>query len=308
MISFAMIAALCCLASAPADSIDLHEWGVVIYSGNGVEAVGSSGGHWTNPNEMIVYAPVVYLYGPGFTGDVTVTSNGRIFNAWPEPDRSFQLMALEGGGSAVGWTGITAEQADSTESEYRSIPGDAELTNFGWALYMWRQPGSLLLTREADGFADTFLYYEVDLSGRPFPPPLPGSAPENAPADEIVSGEIMLVDRPDFDTIRNELILVERLPEGSGDVYEAHTRVGYSCELALEAIRGWAGGILTEEEIQALWGTWESFVLYGNWEGETLAVFPIPAPLIDEISKIEVTNEAGLPVSYHRFFLGMVAL
>jgi len=286
------------------DEIYLHEWGVVVYRGEIVEALGSSGGPWFDPSEMVVEAPVIHLYGPEFEGDLTVSSQGRIFNTYPEPDESFRIdLSVAGGSSAARWTGISTQCPWLAEPDPWSSTLEVDIPGFFWALGIWRAVPSLLVRRGSDFFCDRFLYYEVDLSGRPLPLPLPALAHTGEP---VVEGSVMLFHRTGDYGVDMSVVSAESLLEPSEERVEQSG--SYSCDEALQVLGGWAGGTLKPEEIQAMWATWEPWVLYGDWEGEYLAVFPMPDGLVGRISTIELSNTDGLPVYYNRFFLGMAEL
>jgi hypothetical protein len=286
------------------DEIYLHEWGVVVYEGDLVEALGSSGGPWFDPSELVVEAPVIHLYGPEFEGSLTVSSQGRIFNTYPDPDESFRIdLSVAGGSSAARWTGISTQCPWLAEPDPWSNALEVDIPGFYWALGIWRAVPSLLVRRSSDSFCDRFLYYEVDLSGRPLPLPLPGLARSG---EAVLEGDVMLFRRTgDYETDMS-LVPAEDLLQASE---ESTGRSGtYSCDEALQILEDWAGGTLKPEEIRAMWATWEPYVLYGDWEGDRLAVFPMPQDLIERISTIELTNTGDLPVYYNRFFLGIAGL
>jgi hypothetical protein len=306
MISPVLIAAM--LSTLPStqsqNQIIVHEWGVVAYSGDSVEAKGSSGGPWGTWDVVVALAPVLYFYGPDFTADVTVCSLGEIFSVYPEPDQEGGPASYLGGlGSAIRWEGISARQRGSFRYPFVITTGNALIPEFDWALDSWRLPPSLALGRDRDGFADSFLYYEVDLSGIRFPLTLGSFTPEGTPEEERVSGEILLFHRLADGSVSCAVLPCDSLDEyGEGNPPSLES---YSCESTTEVIRGWAEGVLTSEEVDAMWCTWEPYILYGDWEGEYLALFSLPQALIERVSTILVTPDSGLPVSYSRFFLGI---
>ncbi|MFO7627207.1 MAG: hypothetical protein R6V62_08115, partial [Candidatus Fermentibacteraceae bacterium] len=152
-------------------TIALHEWGVVFYDGVTVQATGDPGGLY-QVEEAVAYAPVINLYGPEFTGNVSVAALGTIFDMYPEPDVSGGPMMMGGLGSFIRWEGIQALEGEDDEV-FEPVPGLM-------AAPFWRPADALTLTR-ADGFRDRFLYYEVDLAGTEFPLPLAGSASRGMP-------------------------------------------------------------------------------------------------------------------------------
>lgn len=290
-------------------SLEVHEWGVLLWAGSSLSASGASGGPWFDPSEPVVMAPVIYLYGTPGECEVTVSSHGRIFDLYPDPDRFFGLDGcLRSLGSAVRWSGLRVGPLVPGGNERWSLSHDIEIPGFQWAVSMWRQPRALVIERDSDGFLDRFLYYEVDLSGTGFPMPLPPFSPEGAPAEETVSGRVLVFQRPDD----GGGVMVSVEPVGdllSGGAPEAVPAASaeYDCILPLSVIRSWAAGVLNEEEIGAMWGTWEPYARYGDWEGSRLVVFPVPPALLDRISAVEL-DSGGLRIEYRRFFLGIIAI
>jgi hypothetical protein len=304
MVLALLLTAACFSAATAQNAISVHEWGVVIYGDGSTIASGSSGGPWYNPSEVVCFAPVLYFYGPDFTGEVTICSLGEIFNAWPEPDQSSGRYNLLGGlGSAAIWS-VSASSDDGIASD-NSLSAIPPVSGFDWAMNYWRVPQALLLSRASDSFLDRFLYYEVDLSEVGFPLTLPGLEPEGTPDEYMVTGQILLFRRLDTGVVSVALLEADGLDLYGEDVGPAFG--DYSCERVSGILREWADGILTDEEVGAMWSTWEPYVLYGDWDEEYLAVFSLPQPLVDCISILRLTNDAGLPVEYSRFFLGMKA-
>lgn len=294
-------------ADGPAE---VHEWGVLLWQDSALEAAGAGGGPWFDPSEPVVLAPVIYLYGDPLECEVTVSSHGRIFDLYPDPDQFCGLEGcLRGLGSAVRWCGLRAGPLVPGVNDRWSSSFDVGIPGFQWALSMWRQPQAMLIARDSDGFLDRFLYYEVDLTGTGFPVPLPPFSPEGAPREETVSGRVLVFHRPDGSSeVSVSVEPVEGLAPGGTLEAAPDAPEGYDCILPLTVIRSWAAGILTEEEIGAMWGTWEPYARYGDWEGDRLVVFPVPAALLDRISTIEIETGTGLEVEYRRFFLGMTSM
>jgi hypothetical protein len=284
------------------DQIYVHEWGAVVYRQDIVEVLGACGDPVTNYGSTMIEAPVIYLYGPEFTGDFTVRSTGRILNTYPEPDESFQVdLTVAGGGSAVLWRNISTACPYLVEEQNWAPASEESIPGFDWAADLWRDVESLIINRDSDAFSDKFLYYEVDFESGSFPLPLPGRSTEGSVQVEPLSGEVLVLFRPDFDWIAMELVDADDLDElGEGVTITDE----YTAGDAMEILTQWAGDELKEPELRAMWNTWESYVLYGDWEGTYLVVFPMPAPLVARISELELTSTTGLPVSYHRFFLG----
>ncbi|MDM7993473.1 MAG: hypothetical protein QUS11_09180 [Candidatus Fermentibacter sp.] len=302
-------AAVCAVTGAtdPEPAV-VHEWGVVRYAEGTVLATGSPG--WSQYGSVCVDAPVIMFHGAPFTGDVTVCSTGRITSIYPEPDVSGgPMLGLDGAGlgSMARWEGLSVSPSSPDDSS-DDIPVDrdrAAALDFYWAMDGWRLPGSSTVFRAGDSFSDSFLYYEVDLSGQGFPVPLESLRPEGTPREELAE-EMLLFVRDEYGTVvlshggtdgivaEDETILAPTDSRGSGD--------------AIETVARWAGDHLTDEEIRSMWITWEPYILYGDWQGSTLAVFPIPDPLVERISMIIVAPDGDVPVTVSRFFLGVMPM
>lgn len=304
----AVLLAACLVSSISpgGDVISVHEWGVVLYSSGATTALGMPA---SSPyGEITVDAPVLYFHGPAFTGDVTVCSLGRIFAAYPEPDVAGGPMTDLGGrglGSMIRWSGLSISPQPSDDMPAGDDRSDI-LPRFGWAMSLWRAPEASWIAREKDSFQDGFLYYEVDLSEVGFPVPLDGFCAADAPDDERVTGDLLVFHRLDDGTVActlesadGLLFSDESVPSPSAD---------RSCEAAFDSVRQWADPFLTEAETRAMWATWEPYILYGDWQGRSLAVFPLPQPLVERISAIIVTPGSGEEVTQCRFFLGMLAI
>jgi hypothetical protein len=289
-----MAAALDTVVAPLHEEVYVHEWGVLTYRSDVVEATGSADGPWSNPSDMVAEAPVIHIYGPEFSGDLTVRSAGRIFSTYPDPDERFDVdVSVAGGGSAVRWSGIETRCPWLVEPDCWSSSCEVDIDGFFDALPLWRRNEALVLTRESDGFCDKFLYYEVDLAGR-FPDPLSPSCP-GGPS----TGEALFFQRTDG--------VVTVAAGDVGMLYAMEESLpftaSYDAGFALETVAGWASPYLKRDEIEEMWATWEPYVLYGDWEGSTLAVFPLRQDLVERISTLELTVDEPLDISYHRFFL-----
>lgn len=275
------------IASDP--TIALHEWGVVIYDGVTVQATGDPGGLY-QVEEAVAYAPVINLYGPEFTGKVSVAALGAIFDMYPEPDvTGGPGMMLGGLGSFIRWEGIEAREGESSEV-FEPVPGLV-------AASLWRPAEALTLTR-ADGFHDRFLYYEVDLAGTEFPLPLAGSAPRGIP----LTAEVILFHRSVVGIAGYEL-----LPQGDLSMAGGTAPFLYSSSGTRAVLGRWAGNTISESELDAMWATWEPYVLSGDWDGASLAIFRLPDKVVELVSTVNVVSDQGYPVTVSRFFLGLMA-
>lgn len=281
------VLAMILIATEPA--IVLHEWGVVLYDVGTARATGDPGALY-DVEEAVAYAPVINLYGPDFTGEVSVAALGRIFEIHPEPDVSGGPMMMAGLGSFIRWEGIEARESEEGEV-FEPVPGLM-------AAPLWRPEEALTLTR-ADGFRDRFLYYEVDLAGTEFPLPLAGLSPRGIPT----AGEVILLHRGAAGVDCYEL-----LPRGDLSLAGGSAPFLYSCSGVTAVLERWAGTTLSESELSAMWATWEPYVRSGDWDGSSLAVFRLPDEVVGLVSTVNAVSDQGHPVSVQRFFLGMLAI
>ncbi len=276
----------------------LHEWGVVVYRGPDATAVGGPGlpGRYPYEMETEAEAPVLHLHGTGFSGDITVVALGGIMNTFPEPDVTAGPGSLLGGlGSFIRWEGIRGVPDGPVSEAEESLP--AQVDGFAWAAPFWRDTEALTLSRE-DGFRDRFLYYEVDLSGTGFPLPLEGMRDPGETADEVIL----------FHRTGGRVTGFEILPGGDPALAGGTAPFIYSSGEVRGIIDGWTRGLLTPGETEALWQTWEPYILEGDWEGSSLAVFPLPAEAVERVSTVIVRSDSGETVPVLRFFLGMAPI
>jgi hypothetical protein len=301
--SLVLLAFLAAAASTPDDEVKVREWGVVLYRGEVVTAAGSPGGPWYDWSDAVAEAPVVFFRGPEFTGRFTVTSPARIFNVYPEPDDGVEVdLGWVGCVSSATWEGLSGRALEPGEQPWSDCL-DVDIPGFQWAIPTWRVQESLVLRRSSDSWCDRFLYYEVDLSGTAFPLPLPGAGPEPEDPALVVSGQIMVFHRDEFGNVSMEIAQAEERSVASEEVVVPSR--GYASEGAFDILLSWIGPNLTVQDAQVLWATWEPYILWGDWQGESLTVFPIPQSLLDRISTLDLQVEGGLSVNYGRFFLGM---
>lgn len=309
MAYLSLVLALLISQPGPGETISVHEWGVVLYSAGSTTAVGSA--DYDPLMSVCVDAPVLFFHGPAFSGDVTVCSLGEIVHPYPEPDvLSGGLTGDLGGlGSAVRWTGLDIFPEAPSDMPVMEADDGLQLPGFGWAAYLWRIPEASWVSRSSDSFQDRFLYYEVDLTGVGFPVPLAGYAPAFSPDPELFTGQVLEFRRDPYGTVActqdQPVVDVLSASDQSSLPIDADRM---SRVVVPEAIREWCGSILTEEELQAMWSTWEPYVMYGDWPGDRLLVFPIPEALVERISLIIVSPDEDQPVTLHRFFLGMFSL
>ncbi len=304
MLAVLLASAILSSGAAAEEPVIVHEWGVVRYAGESAVATGTPG--WSPYGSICVDAPVIMFHGAPFTGSVTVCSLGGFTSVYPEPDVSGGPgMGLGAGlGSMIRWEGLSVSSGSVDD-----IPVDRDRSaafDFYWAMDGWRLPGSSMVSRSSDSFSDSFLYYEVDLSEPGFPVPLAGYCAEGTSAEEI-AGEMLLFVRGVDGTITLSLDIPEGLDMFMDESVPllSDSRV---CDDAFGAVSRWAGDRLSPGEVRSMWATWEPYILYGDWEGSTLAVFPIPQPLLERISSLYVYPDGSQEVRVDRFFLGMMPI
>jgi len=283
----------------PVDNvIEVHEWGAVTFTQEHVtfgadpatdpEAPVIMPEMWTEP---VARAPVVYFYGEPFSGTFTVSlSGGDFIELYPQPDTHLDTSPMpELPSSSATWTISFASPADDGGRRLA-----AEISCIGPELLnLWRQPPSHEL-EFSDGGSESFIYYECTLT------PLPEGM-----YYPVVQGN----DGPELDSeYRGEMLLFT----GSGDGIAAQLKSDSGTEdIQLDDIPGilcgWAGGAMKTQEIEALWGSWEDWVISGEWSGETLLVFHLPQSTVESITSIQLNTDEYSNVYYRRFYLGMIS-
>lgn len=289
---------------ARGQEIVLHEWGVVLYGSGTAVAAGAPPGEGIMP--VLVDAPVIAFHGSGFSGDVFVCSFGDVFSVYPMPDSTGGLFGIDGLGSTLWWSDVTVSPpvVDVPVTDRRGSD-DALIPGFGWAAGMWRSPEACWIERPSDGFRDKFLYYEVDLAEIGLPIPLEGRAPEGFPPEDLVTDMLVFTRCADGGVSCSRTCMTDSEAADESVPAPADDK---SCETVMQAMRYWAGDLLAGDEIDAMWATWEPYVYRGDWQGDSLAVFPMPRRLVACISGIGVFTSPQVPVVIDRFFLGMLPL
>lgn len=293
----------------------LHEWGVVMYAESTISVVSQPEESLLVPwpaGPICVDAPVIYLYGGEFEFDLTVrVPNGVVTAAWPLPDAELEIDVppVDQQISAITWTGMRTCCPYTSDISTATDEADVLPSVVGTYGEIWRNVESLILTRPADGFTDRFLFYECELEPGSLPMPLARPGEEET---EVVpyEGRVLV-----FSKLAN-------LP-GVG-IYTTHARDAWlippsaaritvlTVDEAYGVFHDWAEGDslsatgLKEPEIVAMWNTWEPFFSGGEWHGTNLIVFPMPSPMLERISTLELSTLNGYPVQYNRFFLGVV--
>jgi hypothetical protein len=289
-------------------TVRVHEWGVIQMDYGYQEAVGAE---WCFPDEngvfqngelMVVDAPVVWFHGPEFTGTFTVeVMSGTLTARYPEPDvieQSHSLLQPGVPSERAVWedlvfTNPAPADRESAVDKFSDMP--CQLENFSWAAPWWREVPALTVTRESDGWSDQFIYYECTT----------GDLPQS---DEALTGSWANTYRgPALVFAWHDDELVAQ-PAEVGDMLDV--KGGYLSVSRIEdTLCQWAGSNLKSEEIEALWLTWEP-VLRGRCQmyGERVLLFPLSDKVVESISRLELNNDQGYFVEYHRLFLGLTAI
>lgn len=289
------------LASLLAGStVEVHEWGVLLWDGQTITSAGARDLVLEDPMLLEDKAPVICLHGAEFSGTVTVASLGMIDGVYPFPDiAGGPQYGLRGLGSMVRW------EIRATRAEPEGYPACGSLSEpmdsgYQWAVPLWREGDALFLSRE-DGFADRFLYYEATIGEGSFPPPLQGFAVASAEDDSPEADRVLLLTRDDSGEVHFVVV-----PQGDLSMAAQASPHIYSCDEVVAILEDWAGGILTPEEVAALWLTWEDYVVSDGWYTGSKAVFVVPGEMVERTSIILVDPGENLPVEIRRFFLGIV--
>lgn len=292
-----VILVLSLIASA---GIEVHEWGVLLWDGQVIEATGVPGAAIEEPGFLESKAPVICFHGEDFTGTVTVASPGLIEHVYPSPDVArgprYGFCSLS---SMVGWE-IAATEEMPVICSSGGIGSDPLPPAYSWAAPLWRDGDALFLTG-GDGFCDRFLYYEAVLGSGSFPPPLAGFAVASAEEDAPEADRVLLFTRDDSGVVHFTIV-----PQGDVSMAEQASPFVYSCDEMVAILEGWAEGVLTPGEARAMWLTWEEYVIEGDWPTGSKAVFVVPGDLVERTSIIMVDPQEDLPVEIRRFFLGIV--
>lgn len=288
------------------NTVEVHEWGAVTFS---QESVIFGADPETDPfseaiptdqlEEPLARAPVVYFYGEPFSGVFTVTVNsGSFIELYPEPDTIVDTSPMtEYPSGNASWNITSAIQAPSNLREMSfMLPTSAFSSSCvsGEQTVIWRKPPSMHLEL-SDGYREKFIYYECRL---------------NSQSDSAYYPVLMTDDGPTLDsewdsnTLRavmsEDSVMLELVSsEGTGAV--EFTEVP-------EILFDWAGKYMKSVELQAMWETWEDWVLGGEWSGDTLVVFPLPSSTVEGISSIYLETDNDIYVEYRRFFLGIFSM
>ncbi|MCK5786308.1 MAG: hypothetical protein KAH54_07095 [Candidatus Sabulitectum sp.] len=295
LIAILVLTAVACTESerllAP---IQVHEWGVLTWSGNdpvfsGVPGTPSPEIAPLDDDGFLLRAPVLYFHGPAFSGTVTVkTNNGSIFDIYPSvPDENRDH-------SHCTWT-VDLDYADIEEYPdfHGMAPGE-------WNYDLWRNVYALSISGD-NGWNDKFLYYETAPATTEFLPYRPGM--------ESLCDEYMDV----------KALVIRRLNDG---IYFSHCTlrdVVYGGDLEylemtpddiLGVLYDWSLDVINVDEVDALWNTWSSWMtreyIYEQGFEESLLMYMIPAELTDRLSTVSVVPDPDgpeFPVEISRYLI-----
>ncbi len=275
--------------------VEVHEWGVITATDSCATLAAHPAGQadlgplYPPGDALVDRAPVVYFYGPPFTGCFTVEAvSGEIVSTWPEPSASTATWRF-----SADWAERDSAPTDILTG--RVHPSVVE----GWDVTGWRVPQSMTLVTE-EGYVDKFIYYEctADPSVLPVRPRRIGvdvaEGYEDMPAMLVI---------PSYagTTI---------LPLRAG-VLESPADLLRNCIVEpvdmLSVLYEWSRDNVDLEEVDALWGTWKGWInveaLPAPESGRVLLVYQVPAEVLDGICTLDLTTEEGYTVEYHRFIL-----
>ena len=299
------VLALLSISAFSADTLRIHEWGVVeldreYQSASGALKGNIDGNGNLRPMEFYeVEAPVVWFHGPSCSGDFTVTAcTGIVTAAQPLFDEDREVT---GTGEAVCrefiWHDLvigSPENEEEEEEEERwaaeeALPeiSDGLWYGFEYAVPHWRSVGSASVHHPSTGYNDGFLYYECSFRD------MESYVREGHGCNGvclIFTGDGNEMKCSEATAAMGNVLTGEELAEGE----------------ILEILMGWSGDELLEGEIVALWNTWEPALGYRCLElGERVMVFPLTDAQVNDICTIDFQPESDIPVEYYRLFLGM---
>jgi hypothetical protein len=284
-------------------SIFVHEWGVLSWSGPDFSFSGSPGVPLpvSDPEGMMMRAPVLYFHGPEFTGTVTVrTDNGLISHVYPE--------ASDGGINTgyCSWTGAFVYGANETSHRESTAPVEDRRSPFPsprWPFHLWRTGESMTVTTFSA--TESFLYYETTPDDLGFLPCSRGGQPVSEEWGQVPAIVLTWSDTG----LRLAECTLGEIPGPGDDSFVAMTP-----DLIHHTLRGWSRNVIDVEEVDALWNTWMEwfsggFMEDGNYTGGLL-LYPIPETLLENMSTIEVIPDgpSQYPAHVKRLILAAVPL
>jgi hypothetical protein len=290
-------------ASFAAGEVVLHEWGVVEFGGGELQLLGVPEGFlddrgivYPEPGLVQVHAPVIWFHGDFCDGTLTVEISGGRFTKLIPPTDSI-ISDTGDDGEAVRravWSGLSIREALIT-SDDRHGRAHAFTRLYGEALFpgstsLWRSVPANGVVCDTASYRDRFVFYEASV-----------------PAGELFDG--------DCHGCEGEALLFSG-PEGDLACVKVDVPFSAGCsgtllseEDILRTMRSWRPGLL-EEEVDALWITWEPLIrsrcIFG---GESLLLFPLTGEQTESISRIGFTPDgSGTSVGYERLFVGLCSL
>lgn len=273
--------------------VEVHEWGVLTL-GEGSDLL------LTHPGEnlpvappdtqMVDRAPVVYFYGPPFTGRFeAVAASGEIVGTWP---------ATSGEGAEWSFRAGYAELDALCDMPYAGMVD-------GWNAEPWRAPESMILLTDR-GQAEKFLYYECTADREVLPVlPAPRIGAEVREGFEGIPAAIVIPSHagPVVMPLRAG-ILSDPLSLLSNSVVEPVD--------LLPLLYEWSAGILDIEEVDALWATWREWMMSSGLpspeSGRVLLVYPVPAECLEGVSTLSLETAEQFTIEYDRFILAAMEI
>lgn len=295
MTSLLLVLSMC---AQPADTgremamIEVHEWGVLTVDDCGAvlaTAPAQPSMMPEDPYPMVERAPVIYFYGPPFSGRFTVTvPGGSVTETWPWPtiiaDREWTWSIL-----SAGW-----EELDSVNPLIVDIVS-------GWEAAPWRVPQSMTL-RIGESSYEKFIFYEAGISDISF---LPLRVVDGEPevADGWESLPVALV----FSTGGDPRVVACSAGDLECPVRLCRDLIAGSPADLREILYGWSVDLVDIDEVDALWATWRNWFfgegLPAEGSGGCLALYLLPPELAGMVSVIELTPEPAYQVRYGRYLI-----
>ena len=272
-------------------TIRVHEWGVVLVDEVIPMATGAPPGSMLeDPGPVLVDAPVIWFHGPDFTGTFSVELQDGFFSVLlPNPFEAADVLLddREGSSTLARWNGLKCMSADA-EDEYLDIPVGDGTEVPGWDTNVWRRVPSLRVIHPGTGYRDSFIYYECSASG-------------------VVEDPYQL---PEGERIEVREYLGELMPVFIRDCSSAASdRTPLSEEEVLEVLARWGSGGFLEQEIRALWSTWEPHLETRCLEyGQAVAIYPLSPEQVERISSITLQPDQPFDVEYSRLFLAIASI
>lgn len=284
------------LSSGSAEEVvEVHEWGVVQADEVTPSAVGARRGYLDDhgiiqpPEAMAVDAPVVWFHGPAFTGSFQVeVTDGYFTTLIPEPECSDILdeTQIQPRVSSVVWDHLECFPAEEMPHDRRATPGFYVSEGYEWAMDFWRRVPSLTVSYSDADYLDRFIYYECSASG----------IFQNDDPFGDYSGEWLLFSEDDRELSAS---LCSGLP--SDPFVE---EVDLNTEKIMEILAEWGENQFMDEEISALWMTWEpAFRTQCLVYGQEVFFLPLSHEQTEDISTLQLETDQGYRVSYSRLFL-----